>query len=115
MTTEDLKTYGTLAAVLASAFWFKWESLKLASKHEIETAEATQQRMLTNVKVDEVKQQADGIHQLVNSAMTEQKRFTAQFASRVAEITHDPKDIALADEAQKIYDLAVQNSKANTK
>jgi len=61
------------------------------------------ERKNQSVKIEEV-------HGLVNSAMTEQKRITAMFAARVADATKDPKDIALAQEAQKIYDDAVRNA-----
>jgi hypothetical protein len=52
------------------------------------------------------------VHGLVNSAMTEQKRLTWKFAQRVADTSSDPdqrvKDMALADEARKIYESAVR-------
>lgn len=51
------------------------------------------------------------VHDLVNSAMTEQKRLAAMFARRAADSTHDPKDIALAEEAEAAYQRALQTAK----
>jgi hypothetical protein len=43
------------------------------------------------------------IHGLVNGNMTEQKRVTMLQASRIAAITKDPADIALAEDAARSY------------
>jgi hypothetical protein len=110
MTTEEIRTYGTLAAIAASAFWLKWEAIKAARAR----AETTQKVEAATQKVDAVKEQGGAIHDLVNSAMVEQKRLTSLFAERAA-LSGKPEDIALAEEAKKIYQAALENAQQNVR
>jgi hypothetical protein len=47
--------------------------------------------------------QQDAIHQLVNGNVAEQKRLNMLQARRIADLTRDPKDIALAEESEQVF------------
>jgi hypothetical protein len=67
-----------------------------------------------NTKLDGIAEQTDKVHTLVNSNMGAQLTLTAKALRRVAELTGDAVDHAIADEAEKLArDHAVKQNKVD--
>ncbi len=89
MTINDAVQCGTLLAVAVAGFMNRWYAKKAT-------------------KV------SDKIHMLVNSNMEVQLRVNWLQARRIADMTKLPSDIALAEEAEKLYNRhKIKDSAAN--
>lgn len=56
-----------------------------------------------NEKLDAIAKQGEIIHTIVNGKMSIQLKVNAELARKIADLTHDPKDIAFAEMAEKTY------------
>ena len=96
ITAEQATAYGTMLGIFLVAVLNQYNAYK-AKK----TAEAVSAALLGS---DAAKgKKLDEIHTLVNSGMTEQLRTVMLMSRRIAEATHDPDDVATADQAQVKY------------
>jgi len=122
--------FGLIATCFAGYISYKMAQLKTsadrADVHATEAAvkvDAVQTQLiktadsmvgLHNEASKEVTDKLSVIHDLVNSGMMEQKRLTMMALVRVADLTRDPRDIALADAASAIYNShKLQQEKAD--
>jgi uncharacterized protein related to proFAR isomerase len=108
-------TFATAMAVIIATVIQKLDAAKTArtAAEAAKKAEEVKQQLVTaalelkasNSKgAKEVTDKLTVIHDLVNSSMMEQKRLTMLALSHVAELTKDPKDIAIAQEASRIFE-----------
>lgn len=92
--TEPAASHGwadfiTAIAVVIAAILQKLDSLQV------------RRRLEKSSKVRDTKLSA--IHDLVNGNVAEQKRLNMMQARRIADLTRDPKDLALAEESEIIF------------
>lgn len=78
---------------------YQAEAAASAAKKVAEDLEETNK--LAGSKLDTIAKTSDATHKLVNSQMTIQLRLSAVAFRRVAELTNDPKDETIAEEAEK--------------
>jgi hypothetical protein len=60
-------------------------------------------RYLAWIQADKAQVVIEATHKLVNSAMDAQLRITMFALRRIADLTKDPVDVALAEDAEKTY------------
>jgi hypothetical protein len=102
-TASDALQIGTFIGMVFVGIYSKIQAWKSKQRSSASTA------AVNGVKEDvaNVQKQADAVHSLVNSAMTAQLRLTATALRRIAILTKDPSDAALAEEAETILAASI--------
>ncbi len=93
---HDWAEFGIAVAVILSSVMHKFDSWRVRKALSTETKRQNESSIVRDEKLD-------SIHALVNGTMLDQKKITMIFAKRIAELTQNPSDITIADEAEREY------------
>ena len=86
----------TPIAVIVAFLLQKVDAMRVKQTLKEQNEADHESRQVRNVKLN-------AIHDLVNGSMAEQKRLTMLFARRIADLTKNPADEALAKQAEKDF------------